>query len=80
MKWSAGADSTMNSPILFTLFTSDLLHEIKQCCGVMLGSKKVAGLMFADDLVLLASNEQDLQYVQVPKSAKVVGVHYQQES
>ena len=49
------------SPILFTLFTSDLLDEIKQCYGVMLGSRKVAGLMFADDLVLLANNQQDLQ-------------------
>ena len=29
--------------------------------GVMLGSRKVAGLMFADDLVLLANNQQDLQ-------------------
>ena len=49
------------SPILFTLFTSDLLDEIKQCYGVMLGSRKVAGLMFADDLILLANNQQDLQ-------------------
>ena len=49
------------SPILFNLFTHDLLNEIRQVCGVMLGPRKVSGLMFADDLVLLANNPLDLQ-------------------
>ena len=49
------------SPILFTLFTHDLLVEIRKVCGIKLGHRKVSGLMFADDLVLLADNPQDLQ-------------------
>ena len=49
------------SPILFILFTCDLLHELKHCNGVMLSSCRIPGLMFADDLVLLADNPKDLQ-------------------
>ena len=30
-------------------------------CGIMLGPRRLCGLMFADDLVLLAESSQDLQ-------------------
>ena len=33
---------------------SDLLDEIRQFSGVMLGSRKIPGIMFADDLVVVA--------------------------
>ena len=39
------------SPVLFTLFIHDLLDEIREFCGIMLGPRRLCGLMFADDLV-----------------------------
>ena len=42
--------------ILSPIFTYDLSDEIRQFNSVMLGSRKIPGLMFADDLVLVADN------------------------
>ena len=50
------------SPTLFALFINDLLKEIKQSTiGVRVGDLVVSTLCYADDLVLLAESEIDLQ-------------------
>ncbi len=47
------------SPILFALYTSDLMKEYGH--GVMLANRKLPGLMFADDIALLADTPVNLQ-------------------
>ena len=50
------------SPILFNLYINDLVVKIKESCiGIPIGGENVCLLMYADDLVLLARNERDLQ-------------------
>jgi hypothetical protein len=50
------------SPILFDIFINDLAEEIKKLnLGVYCGKQKIAILMFADDIVLLAENRKDLE-------------------
>jgi hypothetical protein len=50
------------SPLLFNLYINDLVNVIKQSCtGIPIGGENVCILMYADDLVLLARNERDLQ-------------------
>lgn len=53
----------MCSPLqLFALYINDLITEIKQTAiGVRVGELKVATLLYADDIVLLSGNENDLQ-------------------
>ena len=46
---------------MFTLFICDFLDALKGCSGVMLTSRRIPGLMFVDDLALLAVNPMDLQ-------------------
>ena len=50
------------SPTLFSLFINDMANEIKSNCnGISLGNFDVHCLLYADDLVLLAETEEDLQ-------------------
>ena len=50
------------SPTLFALFINDLAKEIKQQeVGVNIGGKIILILLYADDIVLLAENEDELQ-------------------
>jgi hypothetical protein len=50
------------SPILFALFIAELESRIKNLeVGVGIGGKKLGGLLFADDLVLMAESIQDLE-------------------
>ena len=50
------------SPILFSLYINDLAQEIKQLgCGVNIGDCKLSILLYADDIVMLAESETDLQ-------------------
>ena len=52
----------MLSPLLFNMFVNNLVETIKGLgIGVDIGQEKVSILMYADDLVLLAENENDLQ-------------------
>ena len=52
----------MLSPLLFNMFINNLVETIKGLgIGVDIGQEKVSILMYADDLVLLAENENDLQ-------------------
>ena len=54
--------SFMLSPLLFNMFINNLVETIKGLgIGVDIGQEKVSILMYADDLVLLAENENDLQ-------------------
>lgn len=50
------------SPLLFNLYINDLVSVIEDTgCGVDLGEEKVAILLYADDVALLAETEGDLQ-------------------
>ena len=50
------------SPTLFALYLNEFAKEIKQLnLGVKLGNVDVSILLYADDMVLLANNEHDLQ-------------------
>ena len=50
------------SPVLFNCFVDELAKELKATgCGVSVGEKLIHSLLYADDVVLLAETEQDLQ-------------------
>ena len=50
------------SPTLFSIFINDLVKEINDLnCGFKTGERKLSTLLYADDIVLLAKNEEDLQ-------------------
>ena len=50
------------SPFLFNLYINDLVQELKDLgMGIKIGNETVNSLLYADDLVLLAENESDLQ-------------------
>ena len=52
------------SPTLFAIFIDDLvrcLNSLNQ--GVQIRDKNLATLLYADDLVIIASNEEDLQHM-----------------
>ena len=50
------------SPILFNLFIDDFALSVKALGkGVDIGNEKVCILLYADDIVLFADNELDLQ-------------------
>jgi hypothetical protein len=50
------------SPLLFNLFINDLVSAIKEnTSGIPVADENICVLMYADDLVMLARNERDLQ-------------------
>jgi hypothetical protein len=50
------------SPTLFQIYINDLIEEINNSnCGVPVGEKNVGILVFADDIAVIARNENDLQ-------------------
>ncbi len=50
------------SPLLFNLYLNDLIQEVKDLnLGVDVNDENVSILCYADDIVLLAENEHDLQ-------------------
>jgi hypothetical protein len=50
------------SPTLFAMYINDLVKEINDLdCGISLGNTKIGILLYADDVVLVAPNEADLQ-------------------
>ena len=52
----------MLSPLLFNLFINNLVENIKSLnIGIDIGEEKVSLLLYADDLVLLSENENDMQ-------------------
>lgn len=52
------------SPLLFNLFVNDLTLRIKSLGkGVYINDEHISLLLYADDLVLIAENEEDLQHM-----------------
>ena len=52
------------SPLLFNLFINDLALRIKSLGkGVNIDNETVSILMYADDILLIAENEDDLQHM-----------------
>ena len=52
------------SPLLFNLFINDLIEAVNNLGrGIRCGNKKISILMFADDIVILAENKKDLEYM-----------------
>ena len=50
------------SPTLFTVYINDLAQEINRLgCGVQLDEIIVSVLLYADDIVLIAPNAENLQ-------------------
>ena len=50
------------SPTLFSMYINDLANEIKSLrCGVAFNDTIISILLYADDIALIAGNEQDLQ-------------------
>ena len=49
------------SPLLFLIFINDLNKEFnKSDSGVLVGNVRINNLAFADDIVLIANNEEEL--------------------
>ena len=49
------------SPLLFLIFINDLIKEFnKSDSGVLVGDVRINNLAFADDIVLIANNEEEL--------------------
>ncbi len=52
------------SPILFALYIKELGDTLILCGrGVQIGGVTIPGLLFTDDMVLMAESEEDLQYL-----------------
>ena len=49
------------SPMLFNLYTETIFRHITNMKGVTVGGRNISNLCYADDTVLLAGNEADLQ-------------------
>ena len=50
------------SPTLFSIFIDDLVREINDLgLGINVGEDKVSLLLYADDIVMVAYNERDMQ-------------------
>lgn len=52
----------LNSSFLFNMYLNDLIYDINDLnLGVRVGDKKISLLCYADDIVLVAEKEKDLQ-------------------
>ena len=52
------------SPLLFALYIDDLIQELNaKEVGVMYGDGMLSTLLYADDIVLIAPNELNLQSI-----------------
>ena len=52
------------SPLLFNIFINGIVETVKESgCGIKVGSDSMAILLFADDMVLVAKDEEELQHL-----------------
>ena len=52
------------SPLLFNIFINDLIDAVKKLnVGIDIGNEKICILLYADDVVFLSENENDLQKI-----------------
>ena len=52
------------SPLLFNLFINDVVDLVKSVnSGIVVGDVLIFVLLYADDIVLVADNEEDLQHM-----------------
>ena len=52
------------SPILFALFINDLRNAVNNLKkGIMVCNRRISILLFADDVVILAENKEDLEFM-----------------
>ena len=52
------------SPILFSMFINDLIEDINDTnCGIVIDGKKIASLLYADDVAVIADSTTDLQLI-----------------
>ena len=65
------------SPYLFNLYTEFIFRETENISGVKIGGKKLNNLRYADDTVLLAENQADLQNItsQVKDNSEKMGLN-----
>ena len=62
MQYQGHGDVVILSPLLFNLYINDLALYLKSLdIGINVGNDKICLLMYADDIVLLADTENDLQ-------------------
>ena len=51
------------SPDLFNLYSELILRELEELPGVVIGGTRINNLRYADDTVLIATSESDLQQI-----------------
>ena len=51
----------MLSPCLFNLYTETIFRHVEDCKGVPIGGTQIDNLRYADDTVLLADSDENLQ-------------------
>ena len=60
--WFSVSSGDNLSPTLFSIYINDLAVTLKELnLGIDINGKKLCILLYADDLVLIAENEKDLQ-------------------
>ena len=64
------------SPSLFNLYTEHIFRQIDELPGVKIGGRNINNLRYADDTVLLAETEEDLQKIvdQVKRESESFGL------
>ena len=51
------------SPDLFSLYSENIFRNIEDINGISIGGRNINNIRYADDTVLIADNEQDLQHL-----------------
>ena len=54
-------EGSVLSPVLFAIFIDDIVRRLNGCQGTTVGGVRVKVLLYADDIVLISENAQDLQ-------------------
>ena len=51
------------SPDLFSLYSENIFRNVEEISGIIIGGRNINNIRYADDTVLIADNEQDLQHL-----------------